>query len=99
MATQAEEILKRIDTFKGVVGSIIINQDGIPVRTTMDNSITVLYTGLLKKLTFEAISAVRDIDPRDDVEFMRVKTKKHEIIVAPENGYIFVVIQNNQVSV
>ena len=36
---------------------------GIPIRTTLDNSTTVQYAGLIHQLTAKARSTVRDIDP------------------------------------
>ena len=37
---------------------------GIPIRTTLDNSTTVQYAGLIVQLTAKARSTVRDIDPQ-----------------------------------
>ena len=56
---------------------------GIPVRTTLDNSMTVQYAGLLHSLTAQARNCVRDIDPQNDLTFLRVRSKKNEIMVAP----------------
>nr|XP_013796622.1 PREDICTED: dynein light chain roadblock-type 2 [Apteryx mantelli mantelli] len=67
--------------------------EGIPIRTTFDNSTTVQYAGLLQQLTMKARSTVRDIDPRNDLTFLRIRSKKHEIMVAPENEYLLIVIQ------
>ena len=56
---------------------------GIPIRTTMDNSTTVQYAGLIHELANKARSTVRDIDPTNDLTFLRIRSKKHEIMVAP----------------
>ena len=56
---------------------------GIPIRTTLDNSTTVQYAGLLRHLAMMARSTVRDIDPQNDLTFLRIRSKKHEILVAP----------------
>lgn len=56
---------------------------GIPIRTTLDNSTTVQYAGLLRHLTMKARSTVRDIDPQNDLTFLRIRSKKHEIMVTP----------------
>ena len=56
---------------------------GIPIRTTLDNSTTVQYAGLIHQLTMKARSTVRDIDPQNDLTFLRLRSKKHEIMVAP----------------
>lgn len=89
-----EEILKRIHNHPGVLGVIVVNDDGLPIRSTMDNSTTQLYAGNYCKLAALAQSSVRDLDPLNDLKFLRVRSKKTEIMVAPENEYILIVIQN-----
>lgn len=37
---------------------------------------------------------VRDVDPTDNLCFLRVRSKKHEIMIAPDNEYILICIQN-----
>uniref|UniRef100_A0A8C0DE38 Dynein light chain roadblock-type 2 n=1 Tax=Balaenoptera musculus TaxID=9771 RepID=A0A8C0DE38_BALMU len=69
-------------------------RNGIPIRTTLDNSTTVQYAGLLHQLTVKAKSTVRDIDPQNDLTFLRIRSKKHEIMVAPDKEYLLIVIQN-----
>jgi len=56
---------------------------GIPIRTTLDNSTTVQYSGLIHQLAAKAKSTVRDLDPQNDLTFLRIRSKKHEIMVAP----------------
>ncbi|XP_008937027.1 PREDICTED: dynein light chain roadblock-type 2, partial [Merops nubicus] len=91
---EVEETLKRIQAQQGVIATMVINAEGIPVRTTLDNSTTVQYAGLLRELTRKARSAVRDIDPQNDLTFLRIRSKKHEILVAPDKDYLLIVIQN-----
>ncbi|MFT7806883.1 dynein light chain roadblock-type 2, partial [Arapaima gigas] len=67
---------------------------GIPIRTTLDNSTTVQYAAQLHQLTMLSRSAVREIDPQNDLTFLRIRSKKHEIMVAPEKDFLLVVIQN-----
>uniref|UniRef100_A0A8D2ZXG7 Roadblock/LAMTOR2 domain-containing protein n=1 Tax=Scophthalmus maximus TaxID=52904 RepID=A0A8D2ZXG7_SCOMX len=80
---EVEETLKRIQSQKGVQGIIIVNSEGIPVKTTLDNSSTVHYAGLIHQLVMKARSTVRDIDPQNDLTFLRVRSKKNEIMIAP----------------
>ncbi|XP_010020871.1 PREDICTED: dynein light chain roadblock-type 2, partial [Nestor notabilis] len=91
---EVEETLKRIQSQKGVIATIVINAEGIPVRTTLDNSTTVQYAALLQQLVMKARSTVRDIDPQNDLTFLRIRSKKHEIMVAPDKDYLLVVVQN-----
>jgi dynein light chain roadblock-type len=92
--SEVEETLKRIQAHKGVVGVIVVNNEGIPIRTTLDNSTTVQYSGLLHQLAAKARSCVRDLDPQNDLTFLRVRSKKHEIMVAPDRDYLLIVIQH-----
>lgn len=89
-----EDTIKRIGNNKGTIGVIVANQEGVPIRTTLDNSTTVQYSGLMKQLTARARHTVRDIDPLDDLDFLRIRTKKHEVMIAPDNDYMMIVIHN-----
>ncbi|XP_064611054.1 dynein light chain roadblock-type 2 isoform X2 [Liolophura sinensis] len=91
--SEVEETLKRIQSHRGVIGVIVVNSEGIPIRTTLDNATTVQCAGLIHQLTAKARSVVRDIDPQNDLTFLRVKSKKHEIMVAPDKEYLLIVLQ------
>jgi hypothetical protein len=49
----------------------------------MDNTTTVQYAGLISQLSDKARSVVRDLDPTNDLTFLRIRSRKHEIMVAP----------------
>ncbi|XP_077994752.1 dynein light chain roadblock-type 2-like [Glandiceps talaboti] len=94
MSSEIEETLKRIQSHKGVVGTILVNAEGIPVRSTLDNATTLQYTSWLHQLAIKARSTVRDMDPQNDLTFLRIRSKKHEIMVAPDKDYLLIVIQS-----
>ncbi|XP_065168982.1 dynein light chain roadblock-type 2 [Atheta coriaria] len=94
MSNEIEETMKRIQSHKGVVGTIVVNSEGIPIKSTLDNSSTVQYAGLISALADKARSVVRDLDPTNDLTFLRIRSKKHEIMVAPDKEFILIVIQN-----
>ena len=52
------------------------------------------YKVATKKLVAAARYAVKNLDPRDDLKFLRVRTKNTEILLGPENGDTLVVIQS-----
>ena len=79
---------------KGVTGVIVVNQEGIPIRTNLDNTTTVQYAGLIHAVANKAKSTVRDLDPTNDLTFLRMRTTKHEIMVAPDKDYLLIVIQD-----
>lgn len=93
-----EETFKRLQSHKGVVGVIIINADGIAVRSTVENDLTVQYAALMSQFTVKARSVVRELDPDNELEFVRIRSKKHEIMIAPEfdksREYYLIVVQD-----
>ncbi|XP_041454812.1 dynein light chain roadblock-type 2-like [Lytechinus variegatus] len=92
--SEAEETMKRITAHKGVVGTIVMDNDSIPLKTTLDNSTTVQYCQQYKPVIGLARSCVRDIDPVDNLAFLRVRTKRNEVMVAPGKECSLLVIQN-----
>ncbi|KAL0230229.1 hypothetical protein PCE1_003791 [Barthelona sp. PCE] len=90
-----EETLARIQNHPGVLGYIIINSDGAAVRRFgMDLEEVARYSQLIMNLAAQGRSAVRDLDPRNDLNFIRIRSNKHEIMIAPEIDYTLVVIQD-----
>jgi len=89
-----EATLQRIQQHKGVVGYIIINNEGHYVKTTLDNSTTTQYQQLISQLTMKSRSVIRDLDPQDNLRFLRLRSLKHEIMIAPDNDYTLIVIQD-----
>ncbi|KAH9507779.1 Dynein light chain roadblock-type 2 [Bulinus truncatus] len=98
MAAEVEETLKRIQSHKGVTGIIVLNCEGIPIKTTMDNSTTVQHASLLHSLTGKARSTIKDLDAQNELVFLRMRTRKHEILCAPDKEYLLIVIQQGEQS-
>ncbi|TPX54905.1 hypothetical protein SeMB42_g00127 [Synchytrium endobioticum] len=88
--SEVEETIKRLSSHKGVEGVVIVNMEGIPIRTTLDAEKTVQHAALITQLTAKARSVVRDLDPQNDLTFLRIRSKRHEIMVAPDKDYILI---------
>lgn len=94
MANEAEETIRKLSAHKGVTGVIVVNGEGIPIKTTLDNHVSVQYAGLMGALVDKAKTVVRDLDPSNDLSFLRIRSKKTEIMVAPDRDFILIVVQN-----
>ena len=92
--SEVEETIKRIQSHKGVQGIVVVNNDGIPIRSTLENAVTVQYAGLVSQLVVKSRSAVRTLDPQNDLTFLRLRSKKHEIMISPDKEFTLVVIQD-----
>lgn len=44
-------------------------------------------------LLSQASSVVRTLDETDELTFFRIRSKKHEIMIAPDPEYLLIVIQ------
>ncbi|MEW5303935.1 MAG: hypothetical protein WDW38_010672 [Sanguina aurantia] len=95
---QVDETFKRLQSHKGVQGVIVINADGIAIRSTFDNDLTVQYASLISHFTVKSRSVIKKLDPENDLKFLRIRSKKHEIMIAPEfekaGQYYLVVVQD-----
>ncbi|XP_015235295.1 PREDICTED: dynein light chain roadblock-type 1 [Cyprinodon variegatus] len=60
----------------------------------MDDQSTLQYSALTHQLVMKARVTVRDLDQQDDLTFLRIRTKKNEIMIAPDKDYFLIVIQN-----
>lgn len=91
---EVEETLKRLQSQKGVIGVLIMDTDGRPIRSTMEQNQTLQYANLLQQLTDKSKQVVRELDPSNDLQYLRLRSKKHELLVAPEKDYYLVVVRN-----
>lgn len=91
---EVEETLKRLQSQKGVIGVIIMDSDGRPIRSTMEQNQTLQYANLLQQLTDKSKQVVRELDPSNDLQYLRLRSKKHELLIAPEKDYYLVVVRN-----
>mmetsp|Transcript_6205 Transcript_6205/g.13531 ORF Transcript_6205/g.13531 Transcript_6205/m.13531 type:complete len:101 (-) Transcript_6205:454-756(-) len=92
--SDVEATLARISQHKGVLGTVIISNTGQALRSTLDESLTKQYADLIPSLAELARNLVRDLDPQNDLEFLRIRSFKHEIMVAAKDDFVLVVIQD-----
>ena len=55
---------------------------------------TAKYSSMLGTLATKARSTLRELDATNDLKFLRIRSKKHEIMIAPDSEYTLIVIQN-----
>ena len=77
-----------------MLGCVIVDDEGETLRTTMNAEDTERHVANLPNLAEMARSMVRDLDPLNDLEFLRVRTKNHEIMVSSNAEFTLIVIQD-----
>ena len=94
---QGDEIyaaLQRISNDKSVKGYVIVDKDGTPLmESTLEPGLEACQT-LVPKLAAMARSAVRDLDPQNDMEVLRIRSKAHEILVTHTDEFTLIVVQD-----
>ena len=92
--SKADDTLGRIEAHPGVNGVMVVTREGGVLRTNMDVSSTQLYASRYQHLIEKAHIVVREMDPRNELQFLRVRTRKYEVMVAPQEEFILLVTQN-----
>ena len=52
-----------------VSGLFVMNSDGIAIRSTMENDVTVHYAALVSRFVEKARAAVKQLNPDDELQF------------------------------
>lgn len=74
---------------------MIVNNEGVPIYSSQeDEDFAIDHAALISQLAGKAKSTIRTLDPTNDMTFLRIRSKKHEIMVAPDKDYTLIVIQN-----
>mmetsp|Transcript_13205 Transcript_13205/g.27635 ORF Transcript_13205/g.27635 Transcript_13205/m.27635 type:complete len:105 (-) Transcript_13205:455-769(-) len=96
-ASAVEETFTRLLAQPGTIGALVINDHGIAIKSTFENDVAVQYAALVSHFTNKARSVVRRMDSDNDLKHLRIRSKKHEIVIAPEFShgaeYYLVVVQ------
>ncbi|KAI8060230.1 hypothetical protein BC940DRAFT_246770 [Gongronella butleri] len=89
-----DETIKRISARKGVKGIVILNHQGQTIKTTLDNDVAKQYALQFSALVKQAHATVAAVEEDNDLTFLRVRTKKYEVMIAPNEEYVLLVVQN-----
>lgn len=80
---------------------LIINADGIPIRTTLDHETSVQYAAMISSLATKARAVLKELplpgsttdSAANELQVLRLRTQQHEIMVAPDRDFILIVVQ------
>mmetsp|Transcript_1617 Transcript_1617/g.3551 ORF Transcript_1617/g.3551 Transcript_1617/m.3551 type:complete len:104 (-) Transcript_1617:21-332(-) len=92
--SSVESTLSRIVSHSGVRGVLILTLSGSCVRSSLPPDLTAQYSALVSELAAKAASVTRTLDATDEMTFLRVRSRQHEIMVAPDKEFLLVVIQD-----
>ena len=94
MSAVIEEIFNKVNTHKGVEGISLADNEGVPIKSTFnDEQVTYFYTTSASMFIKKCKNVVKDLI-EEDLNFIRIRTKLNEIMIAPEDEFILIVVQN-----
>lgn len=93
--SEVEETLERVKVQPGVEGYVICNRQGQVLRRlpSMTQAQAETYAEKMNSLAKKSRGVVRDLNPKNELRFLRIRAKKHEILVAYDQDFLVIVIQ------
>ena len=97
-STELNDTIARIENHTNVSGLLVVNSSGQLVHSSLDDLQTTYYVQRCSGLVALARATIRDIDPTNDVQFLRVKSREYELIMATTKEYTLIVKQKTKAS-
>ncbi|KAJ1456168.1 hypothetical protein M885DRAFT_518240 [Pelagophyceae sp. CCMP2097] len=93
--SEVEETLERVKVQSGVEGYVICSKAGQVLRRlpSMAQMHAESYARLMEDLSKKARGVVRDLNPKNELRYLRLRAKRHEILVAFDQEFLVIVIQ------
>lgn len=94
-------IIKSIETedsINSIVMRSLTNNKNNDLKSEKEKQKEELYAKIVPQLGREARSMIRQLDAKNDLTFLRVRTTSHEILIAPDKEFYLCVLQNMQKS-
>jgi dynein light chain roadblock-type len=92
---ELEETVSRLSAHKGVEAVLMLNREGnILVSSASTEEGVPKQAKCMKQLVEVAAKLIHTLDPNDTVSFVQVRSKQHEVMLAPHNDYVLAVLQD-----
>ncbi|OAV95210.1 hypothetical protein PTTG_04374 [Puccinia triticina 1-1 BBBD Race 1] len=98
---EVESTIQRLSEHRNVRGVIILNRDGVVIRSSgpvfqgNDGAVVLRrYASEAYKIVDAVGSSVDRMELDDQLRFLRIRTQQHELLISPEPKFTLVVIQD-----
>lgn len=94
-----EEIIERISEHPGVKRIIITNTKKEMIKSIGFEDLEPHelnandFFNLVNPLLFQSRSVVREINPKNDLHFLRIELNEDEILISPHENFTLIVLQ------
>ena len=94
---EVENTVSRLSSHKGVKAVMILSDQGEIVQSSFPPESEVEQAKILVKIKRLSSSLFQN-ESDEEVSFIRIRTQHHELLVAPNNDYILVVLHDPSIS-
>jgi dynein light chain roadblock-type len=92
--TTSEKLLSEISRKDGVLGIIVMTDEGIPIRSDFPENETNVYSSLVGHFVQRTKKALQELDGTGEPEVIRVRSKKNELVIVPQGKFVLLVVQD-----
>jgi predicted regulator of Ras-like GTPase activity (Roadblock/LC7/MglB family) len=99
MSSEIDGILKGLGNLTGVIGTMVMNSNGLPIRTSFKEAESIHYAAFVSEFLRKMRSVVEPLLGAP-IDVIRVRSHKNEIIIAPsdpKSDIILIVVQDASV--
>ena len=94
-----DETLKKLKRFEGVKGVIVTTTEGLPISTTYESEKTEKIAAHITSLVGKARNVVSELEEKGSMSFLTITTMDGEVLIAPEEEYILIVLKEKGVKI
>ncbi|MHA1299003.1 MAG: roadblock/LC7 domain-containing protein [Candidatus Helarchaeota archaeon] len=94
-----DETLKKLKRFEGVKGVIVTTTEGLPISTTYATEKTEKIAAHITSLVGKARNVVAELEEEGSMSFLTITTVYGEVLIAPEEEYILIVLKEKGVKI
>ena len=97
MSVEIDGIMKSLGNLPGVIGTMIMTYNGLPIRTSFKETESIHYAGLVSEFIRKAKSVIEpSLLNGPPIDVIRIRSNKNEIIIAPDSKgeTILIVVQD-----
>ena len=96
MSAELDGIMKGLGNQPGVIGTMVINSNGLPIRTTFKENESIHYAALVSEFFRKTKSSVEPLMDGTPIDAIRIRSNKEEIIIIPDTKVdaILIVVQD-----
>jgi dynein light chain roadblock-type len=92
--SEVEQTLRRIEGNKSVIATIVLDGGNHVIHQNFRSAEPGRWADKLPALIERARAVVRDLDPTNDLTFLRIRANQTEVMVAPGDDYTLIVVQD-----